>query len=323
VLKQFRDKLLAHLPRSVRNIEAQVNNLVQMQSAQNLRLDAIERRVTNSGFVQLSDNEILAKIFTGAKMYLDPRDVGLVPHLILDGDWERNITQAWLSVLQPGDTILDIGTNFGYFSVLAAQQTQRDCNIVMFEANPELIPYIEKTVSVNSFDNCSHLVNAAVSDAKGKLMLNVLEDFIASSSVHDINELNQYGHNANKLKVARSVEVQAVTVDDYCDENKVSAIDVIKMDIEGFEDRAYAGMRKMIKSSPRATMFIEFTKDGYKAPKKFYDQMLKDFGHVYLISPEGQITKQQETSYEAVIDTTADWVMPIFSKRTDLASSFV
>jgi FkbM family methyltransferase len=320
VLKQFRDKLLAHLPRSVRNIEVQVNNLVQMQSDQNLRLDAIERRVTNSGFVQLSDNEILAKIFTGAKVYLDPRDVGLVPHLILDGDWERDITQAWLSVLKPGDTILDIGANFGYFSVLAAQQTQRDCNLVMFEANPELIPYIEKTVSVNSFDKCSHLVNAAVSDAKGKLILNVLEDFIASSSVHDINELNQYGHNANKLKVARSVEVPAVTVDDYCSENNVSTIDVIKMDIEGFEDRAYAGMRKTIKISPRATMFIEFTKDGYKAPKKFYDQMLKDFGHVYLISSDGQITKQQDTSYEAVIDIAADWVMPIFSKRTDIAS---
>jgi hypothetical protein len=47
--------------------------------------------------------------------------------------------------------------------------------------------------------------------------------------------------------------------------------------------------------------------------------MLEDFGHVYQIGRGGVITKYEDVSYEAVVERSDDWVMPIFSKRSDLA----
>jgi FkbM family methyltransferase len=311
---------IGHRIDSVRDkINTVEHNNLSYYEALNKKLDAVQEQVLNNlknrGFLKLSDTEILAKIFSGAKMYLDPRDVGLVPHLLLDGDWESDVTQAWLKTIQPKDVVLDIGANFGYFGLLAAQQANRDCTVVMFEANPNLIPYIEKTVMVNSLQNCSVVENLAVSNKKGSVQLNVLKDYIASSSILPVDKLNKYNQNGAKFEVAKSVKVPAVTVDEYCAEHGIKTLNVIKMDIEGYEEEAYAGMRKIIKASPDVTMFIEFTKQAYKSPKKFYNDMLEDFGAVYLIQPDGSITTPQETSYDRVVGTGEQWSMPVFSKK--------
>lgn len=274
-------------------------------------------RIKNSGVVYLSSKEVMVKIFSGAKMFLDTTDRGLVPHLMMDGEWEHDVTHAWLSVLKPGDTVLDIGANFGYFSVLAAQQTNRDCKIVLFEANPNLIPFLDRTMKVNSFDNISAIENLAVSNKKDKIKLNVLRDFIASSSVLDLEAINKSSTH-QKYEVEQVFEVDAVTVDAYCRENKIATVDMIKMDIEGYEDIAYEGMRKTIQKSPRATLFIEFTKSSYSDAKKFYNMLLNDFGHVYVINQDGTLSKQQNVDFEQVVKKDADWTMPIFSKRSDL-----
>ena len=127
-------------------------------------------------------------------------------------------------------------------------------------------------------------------------------------------------HSKMNIEVEEQVEVDDVTLDDYCAKNGIAAVDLIKMDIEGFEDKAYAGMRTIVKKSPNLTMFVEFTKDGYQDPKKFYQQMFDDFGTVYIIDDDGYITKPKANDYETVIGDADDWVMPIFSKRTDLAN---
>ena len=79
-------------------------------------------------------------------------------------------------------------------------------------------------------------------------------------------------------------------------------------------------MRGMIKRSPRATLFIEFTKEAYANPRAFFDKLLADFGHVYVILPDGHIAKPKSQRYEAVIEGNTPWSMPIFSKRADLAT---
>jgi hypothetical protein len=122
------------------------------------------------------------------------------------------------------------------------------------------------------------------------------------------------------LETAEEVKVKAVSLDDYCKEHGIKTVDLIKMDIEGFEDTAYKGMRTVVKNSPNLTFFIEFTRDSYKDPKGFYDQMLQDFGHVYVIDDDGYIVKPKKTTYEAIIGDADDWVMPIFSKNAKLAT---
>lgn len=317
-VSQASQRILVPVMQALQDLQHQVQQLNERQMDLQRELHDLKKRVENTGTFQISKYEVMTKIFSGAKMYLDPRDIALVPHLVLDGDWERDITHAWLKVLRDGDTVLDIGANFGYFSVLAAQQTNRNAKVILFEANPSLIPYLTKTMDVNSFERCTTIENLAVSDKPGTAKLNVLKDYISSSSLHTVGKINSF--NKNKQEVALTVSVPTVTIDDYCEKHKIESVDVIKMDIEGYEEKAYHGMRKVIRNSKRATLFLEFTKDAYEDPKGFYEQMLSDFGNVYVIDETGSIALPKSNKYEDIILGSSNWTMPIFSKNKDLAT---
>jgi len=284
-------------------------------------LEELKQRTKNAGSIVLNEHEMVTKIFSGLKMYLDPRDIAVVPHLALDSIWEHRITAAWLSVVKPTDTVLDVGSNFGYFGALAAQNSdKKHSKIVHFEANPHLIPYIHKTLDVNWLNEQSVVENLAVSDKEGTLTLRILKDYLGSSSVLPLEHTAAYMSTKMHLETAEEVKVKAVSLDDYCKKSGIKTVELIKMDIEGYEDMAYKGMKSIVKNSPNMTFFIEFTPDSYKDPKGFYNEMLHDFGHIYVIDEEGYITKPKKTTYEAIIGDTDDWTMPIFSKNAKLAN---
>ena len=325
IAKKSRDTLFGSILHAIASLRDQVRDVKEAQLKINhnqlLLQQEILARVKHSGTVYLSEREILTKIFSGLKMYLDPTDLAITPHLALDGIWEHRITAAWLSVIKPTDTVLDIGSNNGYYGALAAQKTdKKKSKVVMFEANPKLIPYIQKTLSVNWLNEQCVLENLAVADKPQELTLHVLKDYIGSSSVHSNDHVDTYMKGKMRLETAEEVKVKAVSIDGYCKENKIANVDLIIMDIEGYEDTAYKGMRGIVQSSPSPTLFIEFTKGAYKKPEEFYAQMLADFGHVYVLDDEGYIIKPKDSSYETVIGDSDDWVMPIFSKNAKLAT---
>lgn len=317
---KVRDNLHRDLYRRLEQLERALEETIDMQKTLAEEVQKVNSRIKNSGVINTGEHEILVKIFNGLKMYLDTRDIGVAPHLALDGIWEPEITKAWLSVVRSNDTVLDIGANFGYFGLLAAQKVgKKDSRIIFFEANPELTPFIKKTLAMNWYVEQSVVENLAVSNsADSTLTLNVLKDYVASSSVHTVEELGSYLGNKAELELERSVRVPSITIDEYCKKAKIDEVDVIKIDIEGYEDKAYEGMRKTVQASSRLTLFIEFTKDGYSDPKGFYEQLMKDFGNVYLINADGELVRPKDPSYENIIESSDDWVMPVFSKNNNL-----
>lgn len=315
---RLRDKLLARVIDKIVEIDDRVKVL---QDTQERNHQELLKRLSNTGYIRLSEREILAKIFSGAKMYLDPADIAVVPHLILDGDWERNITKAWLTSVRDNDVIIDIGANFGYFGLIAAQQTNRKSKTILFEANPHLIKYLKNTVDVNGMNECMVVENLAVADKRGNLKLQILKDYIGSSSVRGLREINSFSHFREKAQVAESVDVKAASLDEYAKLHKLDRINMIKMDIEGFEDKAYEGMRKVVQTNDDISLFIEFTKDAYQDPQGFYEKLLEDFGNVYLINEDGDVYKPSSTDYAHVIGGAHGWVMPLFSKKRDLVTT--
>ncbi len=334
-LRNSRDRFLLHVIEAIGQLNDRLNdrlneldykvtaiNQSQLQSNhyQLATYNELTEKVRNSGVMYVSDSEVVAKIFTGQKIYLDPKDISVTPHLALDAIWEGNITKAWLKVVQPTDVIMDIGANFGYYGVIAAQQTDKKVGkVILFEANPNLIPYMNKTLSANWINEQSVVENLAVADKTGKITLNIMKDYIGSSSVLSAEHMDEYMHGKMHVEAEEKVLVKAVSIDDYCKRNNIAEVNLIKMDIEGFEDKAYQGMREIVKASSNITMFIEFTKNSYNQPEQFYEQLLADFGHVYVINEEGQIIKPKKADYQSIVGYAEDWVMPIFSKNSNLS----
>lgn len=269
------------------------------------------------GAYTASEREIVTKIFSGLKMYLDPRDISVVPHVILDGIWEDAITKAWLSVQRPATTVFDIGANFGYYGILAAQLVEpNDARIILFEANPNLLPYIRKTLSVNWLNRHTIVEGVGISDKAGTAELTILRDYIGSSSLHSVEHLNRYVRNSMMVVAEDTVTVNTVSIDGYCQQHGIESIDLIKMDIEGYEEKAYAGMKGMIEKSPRMILFLEFTRPAYEDPEGFYNEMLSDFGHVYIINEtNGDLVEPVDPSYRVVASAANNWVMLVFTKE--------
>ncbi len=316
-------RILGQISSKLSDVAGQIQEIRQSQLQINhYQLELLEetnKRVKNTGTLVLSEKEMVAKIFSGLKISLDPRDLAVAQHLALDGIWEHRITMAWLSVVQSHDTVLDVGANFGYYGVLAAQKTdKKHSKVVMFEANPKLIPYINRTLSLNWLHEQCTTENLAIAETKKKVRLHVLKDYVGSSSLYDTKFLDTYMHNKMPLAESESVSVDATTIDEYCLAKGIKSVDLIKVDIEGYEDLAYEGMRETVKMSPNLTMFLEFTRQAYKDPEAFYNQLLNDFGNVYVIGDDGSILRPKNSDYASVIGDNDDWVMPIFSKNSKL-----
>jgi FkbM family methyltransferase len=271
----------------------------------------------HGGVLQTSGREVATKIFNDFIMYLDPRDIAITPHIVLEGIWEKWVTLAWLSILQKQDAIVfDIGANNGYYGMLAAKELDnKKGKVVLFEPNPNLLPYIHKTLSVNWLNENTIVEPLAVSDSNGTAQLNVLKDYTGSSSMHSLEYLDSYLSHKMQVEAEEVVEVRTVTIDSYCKSHNIDHVDIAIIDIEGYEEKAYQGMGKTIAASPDMIFFIEFTKNGYEHPKRFYDQMTKDFGNVYTLNTEGDFISPKDTSYESVLGSVEEYIMLVFSKH--------
>jgi FkbM family methyltransferase len=267
-------------------------------------------RLKNGLTVRTGDAEALTAIFTGQKMYVDPRDISVAPHLMLDGIWEPEITKVYRTLIKPDSIVIDIGANFGYFGIIAGTYVRSNGKIFLIEANSNLIPFIRKSIAVNGLDGVATVSNIGIADKETELQLQIIGDYLGSSTFSG----EQVEQSREDFKVTGHQKVRATTLDKYCAENKIKHIDVLKVDIEGYEETAYPGMQQIIKQSPNLKLLLEFTPDAYAQPKKFYTQMRKDFKFFNLIGPEGQLAPIE--SFEQLMQDSkkGGWSMILASK---------
>lgn len=65
--------------------------------------------------VYIGDGRVLTKNAYGQKMILPSFDISLTPHILMDGYWEKWITNVFIDHIKPGMTVLDVGSNVGYY----------------------------------------------------------------------------------------------------------------------------------------------------------------------------------------------------------------
>lgn len=278
--------------------------------------------IKNATTIKTGEYEALTRLFTGQKIYVDTRDISLAPHLMLDGVWEKEFTDFFRSFIKPESVVFDVGANFGYFALVAGTTVKREAggSLHFFEANSAFFPYLQKTLSVNGLESVSHLVHAAVDRESGKTIdLPIYHDRWGSSGyvyVKSSKELKeQYGE-----VVDHHEKVKAISLDDYCKENKLPKVDVIQMDIEGAEENAYYGMRKVVKNSPDLVFFAEFAPDRFKDAAKFFNDMQKDFGYIYALPEhDGRVEPELMETYKNLKDLCAkrgDWITLLATKKS-------
>lgn len=174
----------------------------------------------------------------------DPQ-VGLA--IARDRQYEPHLTAKLRALLGPGSVFVDVGANIGFFTLLAAARVGPKGRVRAFEARADNVALLRRSLAENGFANVD-VHECAVSDRAGRLA------FFASGTWYSNGRIVG-DDEAGSEQLPR---VPAVTLDEALAD--APRIDVVKMDIEGAEAKALAGMRALLRRH-RPVLLTEFSPD--------------------------------------------------------------
>lgn len=161
----------------------------------------------------------------------------LVHNLILHGSWEDDEAQIVETIAQTSSVFLDVGANFGYFSMLAAQTMGAQGRVLAFEPNPEMVNIARRSFAKSSLKSID-LIPAAVGNDNGRLQLHL-------NGGPNRGKTSLYAGNTNG---AGTVEVDCLRLDDFLSARQIPAVDFMKIDVEGHEWFALKGAIETLKA---------------------------------------------------------------------------
>lgn len=201
----------------------------------------------------LGDHLAITRLANGLNCYIDTRDRYLVPRLLLDGYADAYLTSYFDAYVKTSQTVVDVGANIGYYSLLLAHRVGRKGKILAFEANPQLGSLIYRNFEANSYQDRLTVVNKVVADKTGFVVLNTVGGYPGSSTIGQITDAYAQKHFAT----LSPVEVESVTLDAYFGAD-IPRIDVLKIDVEGSEAHVLRGARKVLERQEKILVFCEF-----------------------------------------------------------------
>lgn len=223
----------------------------------------------------------------GHEMFLDPTDSIVSPMLLRDGYFEPYETTLIESVVKPGDVVLDIGANIGYYTLIFARLVGEQGRVYAFEPDPTNFQLLKKNIRANGYHNVV-FINKAVAEVSGPLSLYLCPD-------------NKGDHRIFASEDDRNaIPIQATTLDEHFTDYQ-GKIDFIKMDIQGSEGRAVRGMQKLLRKHRDVKIITEFwpaglRRSGIEAKEYLADLEGQGFG-LYRID-EDEETTESTTSEE-------------------------
>jgi FkbM family methyltransferase len=174
--------------------------------------------------------------------YLVPTtDTAVVPSMI-SGAYEKYELDLYKKLLKPGYKILDIGANIGVYCIEASKTIGAKGKVYAFEPVDENLKLLGHNLGLNNVKNVL-VSGSAIGEKEDTIKIYTAKNSIATHSAGAISET--------------FVEVPVTTIDAFVKKNNLK-INLIKMDIEGYEGAAVEGGLTILKQQ-QPILFIEFS----------------------------------------------------------------
>jgi FkbM family methyltransferase len=164
--------------------------------------------------------------------------------------------------IRPGLRVLDIGANLGLYSVLAARLAGPAGKVACFEPDPELFAALQRNCRLNRVIVEAH--NVALGSTPGEVTLH--KSIVNSGD-------NHLGASERPL-FRRAVTTRVVRLDDLLPELQV---DLVKIDVQGWELEVLRGMRRTFAANPAVQVYFEFSPQGYLRAGSTPDELIAFF----------------------------------------------
>jgi len=192
------------------------------------------------------------------------------------GTHERDLEKFLISVLKPGNIVLDIGAHVGIYTVIAAKLVKDKGYVYSFEPDPHNFESLQRSVFINKFKNVSTVRLALGDEDRDRVTFYRSDDFYGSLQIID----TVYGEK-EKLKQVESYEMCMRTLDSFLMETGISHVDVVKIDVDGPELMVLLGTRELLGSNTPPMLVVEVSRYIYDWGYGYEDlhNFLTNFGY--------------------------------------------
>ncbi len=192
-------------------------------------LGSIEHQVAPTAFlVQLTEVDAVRCRVGPVELYADTADAAVTPGL-RSGEYEPHLTAVFERYCRTGMTVVDVGANLGYYSLLAAHLVGPTGRVVALEPNSE---------------NCRLLLSSLrLTDVTNVELLPVAADVSAGWAYYATHVGSNGGLvDGRDLLAHPGTVVPTFPLDDLVP----GPVGFLKMDVEGAEGRVVKGARRII-----------------------------------------------------------------------------
>jgi FkbM family methyltransferase len=182
----------------------------------------------------------------GHPMYIIGKDRGLSQELLTYGIHEPFLTLLLFNEVREDDVIVALGANIGYYVLLFCGLIKNNGKVIAIEPDNRSFPILKKNLDLNGYSSLVKVQNVGVGPQKT----------VAYFSQKCSFNLSRICSSFDKIQAEEGVrKINLLTLDDILgDEAK---IDIITMDIEGYEFKVIDGMIKTLKNLQPRLLIVE------------------------------------------------------------------
>lgn len=262
---------------------------------------AVQERARNA---YLGDYTAVARILGRYKLYIDTRDRGFGSHLLLDGYWEIWLTQFCARNVRAGMVAVDVGANFGYYSVLLAELVGASGHLLAIEPNPHAMDFLRRSIDLNGFLRRTRLEQIVLNDTNDKLAsLYIPHNEPKNATVVEPSFVAD-------AVLGSLVNVRTATLDQLC--QSCERVDFIKIDAEGAEEHIFDAMQETIERH-KPMIVMEFNVRRYPNSAEFARRLTAVYGTLRHLDFKGQT---HVVTLEQLVNENVgeDWLLVISAR---------
>lgn len=187
-------------------------------------------------------NDVMVQV-RGHRMYANTLDRVIALYMWKLAILENSETKLASRLIKKGMTVIDIGANLGYYTLIFSSLAGKEGKVYAFEPDPSNYRLLKKNIEANGFRNAI-AVKKAVSSKSGKLGFYLSEEHRGDHRSYD---------PGGKRK---KITVSCVSIDEFA--KKKIRPDFIKIDVQGAEFQVMKGMSRTLDRSGGMVIVCEF-----------------------------------------------------------------
>lgn len=161
---------------------------------------------------------------------------------------EPQTQQSIKKFVKPGMTVVDIGANIGYLTILMAKIVGPAGKVYAVEPGRDNLACLHKNIELNGVTNVKVLSVAAGAERQSRNLY-----LRKAGTLHSLHE--------NDQAVVETMPVQVSPLDELVQEKP---IDFVKIDVEGGEIEVLKGMSKILQFNPALRLIVEWNPSALK-----------------------------------------------------------